>query len=179
MRLVSRVSLVLSLLFVALCVGEVNAQCGLCGDGLAQRVVSRVTQPVVRTVAFVAQNRPRPVARLVTAVRSTSCVEAVVASDCNCGLTVPVLKARSTVYNCDTCGDVRVAPVRTVLRNMLTAVPRAVHNARAVRQANVISSSLFYVPVQSVSVEQVQVVAPSVNDSVTSISSSDLELCLI
>ena len=171
MRLFSKINLVLSLLFVVLCVNDVNAQCGL-GNGFMQRVATRVAQPVVNTVTYVAQNRPKPLMRFTQSVRSINYVQTSVVPT-----VVSVRSADCGCLNCDcvdcNCGQIRATPVATAVRNIITAVPRTIQNVRSV---NVMTSNLFFVLVESV---PSSVPSPEINNSVVVIDTTDLMLASI
>lgn len=191
-KLVLSFSLMVLAMFVLSANVSAQCSCGLGQGQLVKRVVSRAVTPVVNTVSFVAQNRPRPLARLTRVALPSSYVSQynyVLADSCGCATSVqavrlaavPVLETRSVVCSVDSCGTARVAPVATVLRNAATAVPRAVRNLRAVRQANFINSNLFYVPVgQAVESVSEPVLAPEPVDEVSvNNESSDLLLASI
>ena len=213
MRLLSKIVLLLSLLLVFVCTSDVNAQGGCAGSlkvsgcngsatvsgyglpsgyGILRKIAARTTRPVANTLAYVVQNRPRPVERVVQSVRSANCgcPNCTCGDSCNCGAevaavncvqAVPVLRAREVVYNCDPCGQAHVAPVVAAVRNIITSVPRVIQNTRAVRQANLTTSNLFFVPVEKTTVETVPSSIPesSINDSVTSLDPIDLKLASI
>jgi len=191
------------------CTGSaVVANCGSSGSsvasyGILRKITARTTRPVINTLAYISHNRPRPFANYVqvaaapvVSVRSANCgCTNCNCVDCNCGAeattvnyvqavrvqAVPVLRTRDVVYNCDTCGQATVAPVATAVRNVLSLVPRTIQNARAVRQANLVTSNLFFIPVEQSEVETAPSPTPEsdINDSVSSLDPADLMLASI
>ena len=104
---------------------------------------------VVKTKTFVGKSRQKPLANK----RNCGCVNCDCAN-CGCGTTaaraqfVPILNGKSVVYNVDECGNAEVAPIRTVVRNVLATVPRAVSNMSAInkaKKANKDNPNLFFV----------------------------------